>query len=149
MHPSVASILQYFAYEHLPAHMQDFAGPFARLAAGLAASPPSPELTVALRKLLEGRDAAVRALRPQRTPAEVEAMAAGWAGPTTARERVVLELAELEDRLSRLTPFLGGAKFATLPAEQQADLREQEPVMRRYALILRRRLDTWCGEEIR
>jgi hypothetical protein len=144
MHPSVASILQYFAHEHLPTHLQDVCRPFARLAAGLAAIPPSPELTVALRKLLEAKDAAVRASLPQRTPAEVEVMAAGWVGPTTARERVVLELAEIEDRLSRLTPFLGSPKFEALPAEQQADLREQEPVMRQYALILRRRLATWA-----
>jgi hypothetical protein len=56
-------ILQFFAYEHLPAHLADVSRPFGELAAGIVASlPRNPERTVALRKLLEAKDAAVRAL---------------------------------------------------------------------------------------
>lgn len=56
-------ILQFFAYEHLPAHLQSVSKPFGELAVGIVASlPDNPERTVALRKLLESKDAAVRAL---------------------------------------------------------------------------------------
>jgi hypothetical protein len=70
-------ILQYFAYEHLPIHLQAVSRPFCQLAHALvmgdnvpeagtvtmgSALPQGPERTVALRKLLEAKDAAVRAL---------------------------------------------------------------------------------------
>lgn len=55
-------ILKYFAYSHLPAHLQNVSAPFANLAGLiLTAAPRNPERTVALRKLLESKDAAVRA----------------------------------------------------------------------------------------
>lgn len=56
-------ILQYFAYDHLPKHLQDVSRPFGHLAAGIVETlPRNPERTAALRKLLESKDAAVRAL---------------------------------------------------------------------------------------
>ncbi|MCY0991856.1 hypothetical protein OV203_32255 [Nannocystis sp. ILAH1] len=55
-------ILQFFAYEHLPAHLQAVSAPFGELARALVKDAPrNPERTVALRKLLESKDAAVRA----------------------------------------------------------------------------------------
>jgi len=63
-------ILQYFEYSHLPAHLQDVSKIFGDAAAAVVNRVPrSPERTVALRKLLEGKDAAVRAALP--APAEV------------------------------------------------------------------------------
>ena len=61
MHPSTAAILQYFAYEHLPPHLQEVSKPFGDLARSLAATLDGPELTAGLRKLLEAKDCAVRA----------------------------------------------------------------------------------------
>ena len=59
-------IAQFFAYEHLPAHLQDASRPFGVLAQHILATlPRNPERTVALRKLLEAKDAAVRALVAQ------------------------------------------------------------------------------------
>jgi hypothetical protein len=56
-------IMQFFAFAHLPAHLQEVSKPFGELAAHIVATlPRNPERTVALRKLLEGKDAAVRAL---------------------------------------------------------------------------------------
>lgn len=56
-------ILQFFAYAHLPQHLQDVSKPFGEMAGDLVAKlPRNPERTVALRKLLEAKDAAVRAL---------------------------------------------------------------------------------------
>ncbi len=74
-------ILQYFAYAHLPAHLQAVSKPFCELAHAMVKGdnvaeagtctfgpplPRNPERSVALRKLLEAKDAAVRAaLTPQ------------------------------------------------------------------------------------
>jgi len=60
MHPE--PILEYFTYEHLPAKLKPVSQAFGELAHKLVAElPPGPERSVALRKLLEGKDAAVRA----------------------------------------------------------------------------------------
>lgn len=54
--------MQFFAYSHLPENLQEVSKPFSELADGLVAKlPRNPERTVALRKLLESKDAAVRA----------------------------------------------------------------------------------------
>jgi hypothetical protein len=56
-------MLQWFEYEHLPAHLQAASAPFCTLAHGIVQNlPRNPERTVALRKLLEAKDAGVRAL---------------------------------------------------------------------------------------
>ncbi len=55
-------IMQFFAYAHLPPVLQDISKPFGLLAETLFVTlPRNPERTVALRKLLEAKDAAVRA----------------------------------------------------------------------------------------
>ena len=56
-------LLQFFAYDHLPEHLQAVSKPFGDLAQAIVATLPSnPERTTALRKLLESKDCAVRAL---------------------------------------------------------------------------------------
>ncbi len=56
-------ILQFFAYTHLPPHLQAVSKPFGDMAQTIVDTlPRNPERTVALRKLLEAKDAAVRAL---------------------------------------------------------------------------------------
>lgn len=56
-------MLKFFAYEHLRPDLQRISQPFSDLAHLLAlAVPAGPERTVALRKLLEAKDAAVRAV---------------------------------------------------------------------------------------
>lgn len=54
-------ILQFFEYNHLPDKLRLVSMPFCMLANDLMALPRNPERTVALRKLLEAKDAAVRA----------------------------------------------------------------------------------------
>lgn len=55
-------MLKWFEYKHLPPHLQEVSAPFGDLAASLATNlAPGPERTIALRKLLEAKDAAVRA----------------------------------------------------------------------------------------
>ncbi len=70
-------ILQFFAYSHLPPHLASVSKPFCELANAIVKGdnvaesgtvtigpplPRNPERTVALRKLLEAKDAAVRAV---------------------------------------------------------------------------------------
>jgi len=58
----VEHIIQFFAYEHLPPHLAEVSRPFCELANIIVRDlPRNPERTVALRKLLEAKDAAVRA----------------------------------------------------------------------------------------
>ncbi len=55
-------MLKWFAYSHLPEKLQAVSAPFGQLAEKIVADiTPGPERTVALRKLLEAKDAAVRA----------------------------------------------------------------------------------------
>ncbi len=61
MHPSTEHVLKFFAFEHLPDRLQVISRPFAVLAREVAERADNPETTVALRKLLEAKDAAVRA----------------------------------------------------------------------------------------
>ena len=58
----VEHIMQFFAFDHLPPAMQEVSRPFGELAQRIVdTTPRNPERTVALRKLLEAKDAAVRA----------------------------------------------------------------------------------------
>ncbi len=60
--PPEDRMLKWFAYEHLPDHLKSVSKPFGDLAKQLCDTVSSgPERTVALRKLLESKDAAVRA----------------------------------------------------------------------------------------
>lgn len=55
-------IMQFFAFEHLPPHLAIVSAPFAGIAQNVHATlPRNAERTVCLRKLLEAKDAAVRA----------------------------------------------------------------------------------------
>ena len=55
-------MIKWFEYHHLPQHLQDVSIRFSELANNLVVIlEPGPERTVALRKLLEAKDAAVRA----------------------------------------------------------------------------------------
>lgn len=55
-------MLQFFAYQHLPINLQLISKPFCELAYRLVHSlTRNPERTVALRKLLESKDCAIRA----------------------------------------------------------------------------------------
>lgn len=66
MHDATRRLLRYFAFEHLSPELQAVSRPFSELAHELAEREDlqGPELTVALRKLLEAKDCAVRAALP-------------------------------------------------------------------------------------
>lgn len=62
MNLAIAHVLKFFAYEHLPPRLQAVFKPFSDLASIVATMADNQEVTVALRKLLEAKDAAVRAV---------------------------------------------------------------------------------------
>ena len=56
-------LMQFFKYDHLQLHLQEVSGPFGDLAQRVDDNlPDNAEKTTALRKLLEAKDCAVRAL---------------------------------------------------------------------------------------
>src|SRR6516162_11881500 len=60
-------ILKFFAYDHLREDLKGVSRPFAELAQQVVGLVPAgPERTVSLRKLLEAKDTAVRAVRHSR-----------------------------------------------------------------------------------
>lgn len=57
-------IMRFFKFAHLPRPLSTISAMFADLAAKVCSLPSCAEKTVALRKLLESKDAAVRAALP-------------------------------------------------------------------------------------
>lgn len=58
-------VLRYFHYAHLPSVLREKSAPFCALARKLIdTTPRCPQRTIALNKLLEAKDAAVRAALP-------------------------------------------------------------------------------------
>lgn len=55
-------LLQFFEFAHLPENLQAVSRPFGELAQIVDRLPDNPEKTTALRKLLEAKDCAVRAV---------------------------------------------------------------------------------------
>ena len=74
MHPAHENLLRYFATDHLPDGLRARSQPFEALARHIAtatvrddgSAADGPEVTTALRKLLEAKDCYVRAHVPER-----------------------------------------------------------------------------------
>lgn len=61
-HPSVAAIMPFFTYDHLPERLQYTSRKISELALQIVVTTPdNSELTTGLRKLLEAKDCFVRA----------------------------------------------------------------------------------------
>ncbi|MBL4866389.1 MAG: hypothetical protein JKY67_08440 [Pseudomonadales bacterium] len=62
LNPADTEIMRFFSFDHLPLHLQKISKPFCLMANFIhSALPHNAERTTALRKLLESKDAAVRA----------------------------------------------------------------------------------------
>lgn len=63
MNASKEPLLQFFQCSHLPSHLREVSQPFKEAAERITNTlPRNPERTVCLRKLLEAKDCAVRAV---------------------------------------------------------------------------------------
>lgn len=123
------AILRYFHYRHLPPLLQEVSAPFCGLAYMIVTTlPRNPERTVALRKLLEAKDAAVRANVPAAAHKE------------TFLDRMHKERADLLSRIEKLNVFIDTLQFFSLPERQQELMREQRGAMQTYCDALTQRL---------
>jgi hypothetical protein len=147
--------IKFFAFAHLPAHLQAVSKPIGELANLFEEQIPSgPEKSAGMRKLLEAKDCFVRAALEAPKPVTVETKtytdgtsATGTAplpdvSPTGApalqphQQRVVDEKAELDERLAKLVDFTRTSIFAGLDAEERNRLDQQAATMAMYSDIL-------------
>ena len=77
------------------------------------------------------------------TTGQEEAMESvdGFVRCDTPEDRMIIEVNDLEDKISKLSAFLDTEKFNSLPDEHQSLLVKQNTVMKSYRDILRRRLE--------
>lgn len=123
-------ILRYFHYAHLPPALRGVSAHFCHLAEVIVRDiPRNAERSVALRKLLEAKDAAVRANVPD----------PGVNAPTFL-DRLLEERGTLAARLEKLGNFIDTIDFFALPQAQQDLLREQVKAMQLYHEILEERV---------
>jgi hypothetical protein len=61
MHSQIKEKLRFFAYDHLPPRLQEISKPFGELAQLIAEQCEGSQATLALQKLIESKDCAVRA----------------------------------------------------------------------------------------
>ncbi len=126
-------ILRYFYYAHLPDPLQGISSTFCYLAQFIVETlPRNAERTIALRKLLEAKDAGVRA----------NVGALPKASPGSFYTRLTNERRDLTDRLDKLTHFIvGSTEFLNLPLDQRELLQRQAGAMNGYLDILVSRID--------
>jgi hypothetical protein len=121
-------VLRYFSYAHLPEPLRSISESFCTLAAFLVtAVPRNAERSVALRKLLEAKDAGVRA--NVATPI-----------PSTYKTRLADEYRELSERLRKLREFIVSPEFMDIDEKQRKLLTEQFEVMTHYSKVLGERI---------
>lgn len=131
---STDPILHFFHYAHLPAALQSSSAPFCGLAAHIVDTlPRNAERTVALRKLLEAKDAAVRA----------NVGSAGLASGGRSDnfyDRLISERDDLQSRLTKLVDYLDGDGALLDPVHHEM-LGQQKMAMTEYLAILNARIE--------
>jgi hypothetical protein len=151
--------IKFFAFAHLPAHLQAVSKPIGELANLFEEQIPSgPEKSAGMRKLLEAKDCFVRAALEAPKPITVETKtytdgtsATGTAplpdvSPTGApalqphQQRIVDEAAELDSKSVKLLAFFDTPTFAGLDEDEQSRLRQQYHAMACYSAILGERI---------
>lgn len=132
-------ILHFFHYAHLPINLQSASAPFCGLALHIITTlPRNAERTVALRKLLEAKDAAVRA---NISNPKAGAVASANEGMPPFLTRLLAEHSELEDKLIKLRNFVGSPAFVELDEANRSLLIRQEEQMTDYRETLHTRIE--------
>lgn len=126
-------VLWYFHFAHLPLPLRYVSMHFCGLAAFIVDNlPRNAERTVALRKLLEAKDAAVRA--------NVEFTHPAPGKPETFFDRLIAEKKELDLKLERLTLFMDQDGFMQIDERPRELFDLQFTAMKRYSDILAKRI---------
>ena len=63
------------------------------------------------------------------------------------QQRVIDEKRELDDKISRLVPFLSSDTFKTIPPAEQGRLKRQSRIMQEYADVLGERIGEFTEEQ--
>jgi hypothetical protein len=122
--------IKYFAFAHLPAHLQLVSKPIGELAHQFEQQlPDGPEKSTGMRKLLEAKDCFVRAALEAPKQA-----AAGALQPH--QQRVVDEKRDLDEKLEKLVAFTRSPTFADLDSGERNRLDQQAATMAMYSDIL-------------
>lgn len=122
--------IKFFAFAHLPAHLQLVSKPIGELAEQFEQHlPDGPEKSAGMRKLLEAKDCFVRAALDAPKPTTTSTM-------PPHQQRVVEEKAELDERLAKLVAFTRTPIFAGLDSAERCRLDQQAATMAMYSDIL-------------
>lgn len=60
-----------------------------------------------------------------------------------AKNRVIKEIADLEDKISKLSEFMDNPKYDRLSMAAQRLLQEQYAIMQQYLTVLKCRISIW------
>jgi hypothetical protein len=124
-------VLRYFHYADLPAALQSASAPFCDLANMIVTTlPRNAERSVALRKLLEAKDAAVRA----NVGAAAVASGGTWFDPLQSERR------ELSSRYDKIVAFINDGYPGVETTEDHALINQQALAMREYLTVLDQRI---------
>lgn len=132
-------ILHFFHYAHLPEKLQGSSRLFCSLALQIVTTlPRNAERSVALRKLLEAKDAAVRANVGPAANSGLpnHALNAGLRKEETFLDRLITERDELGQKLTKLQDFLNRPKPVGVTDKQIDMLYKQAHAMDNYFQIL-------------
>ena len=133
-----STTIKYFAFAHLPPHLQATSKPIGELANQMEENlPDGPEKSAGMRKLLEAKDCFVRAAL------EAPKVAAPASGLPAHQQRVVDEAKELADKIDKLAGFLITPTYQRLDDAEQTRLSNQVDVMRLYHTILEQRIESF------
>ena len=148
--------IKYFAFAHLPMHLQAVSRPIGELADQFERQiVDGPEKSAGMRKLLEAKDCFVRAALDAPKPEATSAPAAETIRPRAAtgvnlpphQKRVIDEKRELDERKEKLEAFFETPTFAQLDADEQGRLHAQRGAMAAYARILGERISVFAGDD--
>lgn len=130
------SIMKYFEFAHLPAHLQEVSRPIGELAQQMNDNlPDGPEKSAGLRKLLEAKDCLVRARLEK--PGKDDSQAVRI---PPHQMRVIEEQIQLDDKIEKLAAFFGSDIYKGLDPAEQERLTTQLGAMREYSEILGQRI---------
>lgn len=126
--------IKFFAFAHLPAHLQAVSKPIGELANHLEWQlPDGSEKSAGMRKLLEAKDCFVRAALDAPKPSAASAL-------QPHQQRVVDEKAELDEKRTKLRNFTDTGMFSALTADEQRRMLNQLDAMNVYSDILGKRI---------
>jgi hypothetical protein len=146
--------IKYFAFAHLPPHLQAVSKPIGELAEQFERQlADGPEKSTGMRKLLEAKDCFVRAALDAPKPDTATAAAVDnvrqrplpGADLPPHQKRVIDEKRDLDERKQKLEAFFETPTFAQLDDSEQGRLHAQHAAMVDYSRVLGDRIEAFTS----